>query len=160
MQRNFMGYTTRAGFDLLAFGVSAISRVGRDFAQNVKTTDEYIQTVESGRLPVCHGMRLSDDDVLRESVIQSLMCYGEVDVAKVEAEHGVDLLATRGTRAGLEELEGDGLIEWSDRRLIVTPVGRYFIRNIAMVFDPYLSKAPEATSPEGRPVQIRFSRTV
>lgn len=159
MQRNFMGYTTRAGFDLLAFGVSAISRVGRDFAQNLKTTEEYAAAVAAGRLPICHGMRLSDDDLLRERVIQSVMCYGEVSLDRVHRESGLDLLETKRTRAALKELKDDGLVECDGRTLRVTPLGRYFLRNIAMVFDAYLDRPAVAVEGE-RPVQIRFSRTV
>lgn len=159
MQRNFMGYTTRAGCDLLAFGVSAISRVGRDFAQNAKTTEDYAQAVESGVLPVCHGMRLSDDDLLRERAIQTLMCYGRLDLEEIKRDHRVDLIATERARAALADLEADGLVAWEGGTLIVTPLGRYFVRNIAMVFDAYLGRPP-ASDPDGKPVQIRFSRTV
>lgn len=157
MQRNFMGYTTRAGCDLLAFGVSAISRVGRDFAQNAKTTEEYAAAVERGELPICHGMRLSDEDVVRESVIQQIMCYGRVDLDV--AGSGLDLLASDRAAAVLRELIGDGLVTLRGRVLDVTPLGRYFVRNIAMVFDGYLGRPPAAAG-EGRPVQVRFSKTV
>jgi oxygen-independent coproporphyrinogen-3 oxidase len=159
MQRNFMGYTTRSGCDLLAFGVSAISRAGRDFAQNAKTTEEYAATVQAGTLPVCHGMSLSDDDMIRERAIQSLMCYDRLDLAEVEREHGVDLAAGDRAAGALSQLREDGLIEWRGRTLLVTPRGRYFVRNIAMVFDAYLGRPP-VYGGSGAPVQVRFSRTV
>src|SRR5439155_282522 len=38
LRRNFQGYSTKAGSDLYAMGVSAISRVGRAFAQNFRDT--------------------------------------------------------------------------------------------------------------------------
>ena len=163
MQRNFMGYTTRAGSDLLAFGVSSISRVGRDFAQNVKTTDEYEQSVEGGAIPIERGMRLSDDDLLRESVIQGLMCYGRIDFAAVEARHGVDLLAGDKARRQLDELATDGLIDWQEKQLRITDLGRYFLRNVAMVFDAYPGQVPppESDAPAAsKPTELRFSRTV
>jgi oxygen-independent coproporphyrinogen-3 oxidase len=164
MQRNFMGYTTRAGSDLLAFGVSSISRVGRDFAQNVKTTADYERIMDTdGALPIERGLRLSDDDLLRESLIQRLMCYGQVDFAALETEHGVDLLGDERTARKLDELLGDGLIDLTDRRLRITDLGRFFLRNIAMVFDAYLGKPSSEAPSNGRddkPVQLRFSRTV
>jgi oxygen-independent coproporphyrinogen-3 oxidase len=165
MQRNFMGYTTRAGRDLLAFGVSAISRVGRDFAQNDKETGGYSRAARAGKLPVRHGMRLSDEDLMRESVIQSLMCYGSADLDRVQREHGVDLLAGAAAQKSLAELEGDGLVEWGGqyggRQLRVTVLGRYFVRNIAMMFDGYLGKAPSVVAESGgQVVQVRFSKTV
>ena len=39
LQRNFQGYHTHVGADLLGFGVSAISQVGRAYSQSVKTLD-------------------------------------------------------------------------------------------------------------------------
>jgi oxygen-independent coproporphyrinogen-3 oxidase len=162
MQRNFMGYTTRAGCDLLAFGPSAISRVGRDFAQNVKKLEEYEGLVDGGRLPIERGMRLSDDDLLREHVIQSIMCYGRVDFESTRLLFGADLLENETIRRGLDAVQADGLIEWKNagRLLEVTPLGRFFLRNIAMNFDAYLGKSTGHTTIKGTPVALRFSRTV
>ena len=53
-----------------------------------------------------------------------------------------------GLLLGLGEL---GLVRVQDRRIDVTPLGRFFIRNICMVFDPYLKKAGDKPT---------FSRTV
>jgi oxygen-independent coproporphyrinogen-3 oxidase len=101
-------------------------------------------------------MRLSDDDLLREGVIQSLMCYGRVDFVPI----GAGLLAGDHVRRQLDGLAADGLIEWDDSSLRVTEPGRYFLRNIAMVFDAYLDRPPLVESPRDRPVQLRFSTTV
>jgi oxygen-independent coproporphyrinogen-3 oxidase len=162
MQRNFMGYTTRAGCDLLAFGPSAISRVGRDFAQNVKGLEDYENRVDSGRLPIERGMRLSDDDLLREHVIQTIMCYGRVDFDKVRSMFSADLLESEAVRTGLEALENDGLISWTGtgRAMKVTPRGGFFLRNIAMIFDAYLGKPTGHVVIKGAPVQLKFSKTV
>jgi oxygen-independent coproporphyrinogen-3 oxidase len=162
MQRNFMGYTTRAGCDLLAFGPSAISRVGRDFAQNVKGLEDYENHVDAGSLPIERGMRLSDDDLLREYVIQSVMCYGRVDFDKARAMFSVDLLEDAKVRAGLAAVEADGLIYWNGtgRTLKVTPFGRFFLRNIAMHFDAYLGKSTGHVMIKGAPVELKFSKTV
>ncbi len=160
MQRNFMGYTTRAGSDLLAFGPSAISRVGRDFAQNTKSLEAYETSVDGGHLPIERGMRLSDDDLLREHVIQAIMCYGSVDFDKTLATFGTDLLEGDSVKRSLEAVEADGLIEWSGRTLTVTALGRFFLRNIAMSFDAYLGKPAGHTMIKGAPVALKFSKTV
>jgi oxygen-independent coproporphyrinogen III oxidase len=159
LRRNFMGYTTHAGDDMLGFGVSSIGRVGRDFAQTIKTTGEYEDALEAGRLPIERGLRLSNEDLAREWVIQSIMCYGEVDLGEAESR-GVDALGDSGVRARLQELEGDGLVEWSGRTLRVTVRGRYFLRNVAMVFDAYLGRAAVLPAVNRQSVELRFSRTV
>ena len=38
----------------------------------------------------------------------------------------------------LEEFQKDGLLEWDELRVKLTPQGRYFIRNICSAFDLYL----------------------
>ncbi len=50
----------------------------------------------------------------------------------------------------LADLEEDGLLQRTRSRLIVTELGRLFIRNIAMRFDAYLPAAKER----------RFSKTI
>lgn len=160
MQRNFMGYTTRAGRDLLAFGVSAISRVGRDFAQNHKTLDVYHANLSAGHLPIERGLHLSEDDLLREEIIQQIMCYGRVDVGRLCADHGQnDIGQGPSVQARLEPLIQDGLIEWENGVLAVNDLGRYFLRNIAMVFDAYLSQ-PTDPAQTGVGRVVRFSQTV
>jgi oxygen-independent coproporphyrinogen III oxidase len=159
MQRNFMGYTTRAGRDLLSLGVSSISRIGRDFAQNCKTTEEYEQALELGMLPIERGLRLSDDDLAREAAIQGLMCYGRIDFEATRRDWGLDLLEREGVPERLAALVGDGLIQWDRQQLTATPLGRFFLRNIATVFDAYLGR-PVREEVRGRPVEIRFSNTV
>jgi oxygen-independent coproporphyrinogen-3 oxidase len=159
LQRNFMGYTTRAGRDLMAFGVSSISRVGRDFAQNAKTTEAHRAAVRAGRLPIERGMRLSDEDLAREAAIQSLMCYGSVDLAAVRGRTGLDLLSGPAVAERLESLRADGLVEWDHDTLSATELGRFFLRNIAMVFDAYLGR-PVLEDVRGKTVQVRFSNSV
>ncbi|RME25665.1 MAG: oxygen-independent coproporphyrinogen III oxidase, partial [Deltaproteobacteria bacterium] len=51
LRRNFMGYTTGRGLDLLAFGASGISSIGTSYAQNHKGLDDYSADVSAGRLP-------------------------------------------------------------------------------------------------------------
>ena len=46
----------------------------------------------------------------------------------------------------LKELEGfasDGLLEIRPDRIVLTSLGRVFMRNIAMVFDTYLRNTPK-----------------
>ena len=38
----------------------------------------------------------------------------------------------------LQEMVGDGLVDWDGRRVTVTQAGRPFVRSIAAAFDTYL----------------------
>ncbi len=65
LHRNFQGYSTRPDCDLIALGVSAISRVGPTYSQNAKTLPEYYAALRQGRLPVVRGLALTPDDLVR-----------------------------------------------------------------------------------------------
>ncbi len=84
LYRNFQGYSTNAGADLYAMGITAISQLERVYAQNYKTEKEYYKSIDEGQLPVTKGYRLNDDDILRRYVIMRIMCDFELDITSVE----------------------------------------------------------------------------
>ena len=144
LYRNFQGYTTKAQADLVGIGVTSISMVGDVYAQNEKNLPDYQTKVLSGQIPTHRGYRLSKDDQIRRSVITRIMCDLEVDRVHVLDPFGEDF--DRYFASELEELEGyahDGLLEMQKDRILLTPLGRIFMRNIAMVFDVYLKTAPK-----------------
>lgn len=151
LQRNFQGYSTQAELDLVALGVSGIGLIGDAYAQNTRILDQYSELIDAGRLPVVRGARLSGDDRLRRALIQAIMCQGRVDIPALERAHGItfnDYFAAELTR--LLPLAEDGLLSIASDALEVSPRGRLFLRNIAMVFDAYLN----ATEPG------RFSKAI
>jgi oxygen-independent coproporphyrinogen III oxidase len=140
LQRNFMGYTTHARCDLLGLGVSAISRLGNCYGQNLRDLRSWERAVDSQRPALWRGFALSADDRVRASVIEQLMCHGRIDIAAIEAEHGIDFSDYfADALRGLDPMLADGLITRSAQSIIVTGVGRVLLRNIAMCFDRYLA---------------------
>lgn len=146
LHRDFMGYTTRRAPHLLAFGMSAIGDVAGRFVQNVPRTGEYQRVLDAGEFPVERGHRLSDDDWRRRHAILNLMC-------NLELPHHLVPPPEKESHARLRPLVEDGLITVRLDRYEVTPIGRYFLRNVAMALDAYLPLQLAAA----RPV---FSRTV
>ena len=96
LHRNFMGYTTHDGCDLVGLGVSAISHFGDAYSQNFRELPAWELAVSEGRLPVWRGLALAADDVLRADVIEGLMCQGEIDVARIEHDYGIDFASYFG----------------------------------------------------------------
>jgi oxygen-independent coproporphyrinogen-3 oxidase len=144
LHRNFQGYSTHADCDLLAFGISAIGRIGPTYSQNVRTLDEYYERLDRNVVPVFRGIELTADDLLRRDVIQQLMCHFELDFAAVERAHGIDFARTFATELELlRPLAADGLVEVEPARLRVTPRGRMLVRTVAMTFDRHLREAQE-----------------
>lgn len=139
LHRNFQGYSTYADADLLAFGVSAISKVGPTYSQNFRTLDDYYDCLDRGVLPIMRGLELTADDLLRRSIIQALMCHFELSIESIEIAHLIDFNAYFSHElASLRDMQQAGLLEIEDRWITVLPRGRMLVRAIAMVFDRYL----------------------
>jgi oxygen-independent coproporphyrinogen-3 oxidase len=152
LHRNFQGYSTKPDCDLLAFGISAIGKVGASYVQNVRTLDEYYARLDGQALPVLRGFELDADDLIRRDVIGRLMCDFELDFAAVEARHGIrfgDYFAA--DLAALAPLAEDGLADVDATGIKVTPRGRLLVRTVAMQFDRYLREARE---------RARYSRVI
>ena len=156
LQRNFMGYTTHAGCDLIGLGVSAISHIGESYSQNFRELKKWESALAAGRLPLWRGLTLSADDRIRAEVIGQLMCQGAIDMRAIEARHGIDFAAYFDQAlARLRSHLADGLIVVADGRITATGSGRLLLRSIAMCFDAYLAAPATAEAP--RPA---FSRVV
>lgn len=152
LHRNFQGYSTYAECDLLAFGVSAISKVAACYSQNTRTLDEYYDALDRGLLPVLRGLELTADDLLRRSIIQALMCHFEVSLESIEIAHLIDFQSYFSAEiADLEDMEKAGLLTIDDKWISVLPRGRMLVRAIAMVFDRYLRADRQRT---------RYSRVI
>ena len=152
LYRNFQGYSTNAGADLYAMGITSISQFGNIYAQNEKKEKEYFAALDKGILPTVKGCRLNPDDVLRRKVITRLMCDFELDFKAIEDEFSIDFESYfRWGLGNLKVMGDDQLIRIEDRKLHVTDMGRFLIRNIAMNFDGYLERKED---------QARYSRTV
>lgn len=152
LHRNFQGYTTKAGTDLIGMGVSAIGAVGNVFVQNRRELAAYRSAVLSEGAATFRGFRLSADDRLRREVIGNLLCHGVIVIAEIESAFGIDFrdyFADSLDR--LAPCVEDGLVLISDTEVRATALGRVFLRNLAMRFDAYL------TDPADRPT---FSRTL
>ena len=151
LHRNFQGYTTKGGADLIGIGLTSIGEGQRYYAQNFKDMDEYEKALDSGVLPYCKGIYLNDDDLIRKAVIMSLMSNFALDIKAVEAKF--DIKFFEYFKEDLEELENlSEFVTVTPEKISVNETGTLIIRNIAMCFDAYLKKIPENLR--------RFSKTV
>jgi oxygen-independent coproporphyrinogen III oxidase len=139
LHRNFQGYTTKAGADLYGMGVSAISAIGEAYAQNRREVPAYQAAVGSRGIATMRGYRLSEDDRLRRSVIGRLLCHTVIVKSEVEREFAIAFDEYFAAELGrLKEFAAEGLVTLTATEIRVAPLGRIFIRNLAMTFDRYL----------------------
>lgn len=154
LNRNFQGYTTMAGVDILAFGASSISQFANAYMQNVKDENLYVELVDAGQAPYEKGIVLTPDDVLRRDVIMQILCTGVLDKQDVEQRYKISFDEYFEEALGkTHELQCDGLVEVASQKLVVTPLGRMFVRNLAMLFDARLDGVAQGAKPQ-------YSRTV
>ncbi|MCU0549000.1 MAG: oxygen-independent coproporphyrinogen III oxidase [Leptolyngbya sp. Prado105] len=145
LHRNFQGYTTKPESDLLGFGMTSISMLQDVYLQNHKRLKDFYKSIDEKQLPIEKGVLLSQDDLIRRTVIMELMCQFQLSASDLEAKYHLgfdrdfnDYFAPELPH--LDLLEADGLIKrWSDG-IEVTPIGRLLIRNIVSVFDTYLGE--------------------
>lgn len=142
LQRNFQGYSTRAGVEICGFGISSISQGATGFRQNVKDLESYRVCLEKDRLPIVKGYELTEEDRLRGDVIMRLMCDLSLDYGAMSEKWEIDFAAHfSDALERLKEPAEDGLLVWTERGFAVTERGRLFIRNLALCFDAYLQPA-------------------
>ncbi len=136
LHRNFMGYTTQRTAMLLGLGVSSISDAGIAFAQNEKTLHDYYAIINKNELPVQRGYFLSEEDSAFRKYILDISCQGKTVFLK---EHLPEL--KKYSFPELKKLASDGLLLWDEHGLVVTELGRHFIRNICKAFDLHLQRS-------------------
>ncbi|GAA3980719.1 oxygen-independent coproporphyrinogen III oxidase [Comamonas faecalis] len=139
LHRNFQGYSTQPDCDLIALGVSAIGRVGATYSQNAKVLEDYYDAINRGRIPIARGLALTRDDLMRRAAIMALMCQGELLYEPFAQSWLVDVpqyFAAELER--LKDMEQQGLVCLKPEGVQVTPMGWFFVRGVAMVFDRYL----------------------
>lgn len=152
LQRNFQGYSTEAQTDLIGFGVSAISQLDSLYLQNEKELGSYYEQIKRGEPAVAKTLILHDEDRLRREVIMEVMCRNELDYDAIETHWDISFLEHfEEELEQLDPMEKDGLLVRRERALELTSLGRYFLRNMAMVFDAYRKVGTSTNA---------FSRTV
>lgn len=132
LHRNFMGYTTNNTSLLIGLGMSAISDSWFAYAQNEKDLKKYLTRIERNEYAWEKGHLLSKEDLEIKQHIIALMCQFETTIA-LESNLEFEPIANQ-----LSPMIEDGLVELNGRKVTVTERGKPFVRNVCMVFDPYL----------------------
>lgn len=140
LRRNFQGYTDDTADVLIGLGASAISRFPQGFAQNHSTSSKYSGAVDAGRLATVRGYVMSDEDQLRATMIEDLMCRFTLDFKELSDRFGVSIDSIKGRVATAVDRFGD-YIEVKDNHLKITQSARLIARLVASELDTF--KMPE-----------------
>jgi oxygen-independent coproporphyrinogen-3 oxidase len=141
LHRNFQGYTTKGGANLIGIGLTSIGGGSNYYAQNSKNMSLYEEAIDAGRLPFEKGVELSSDDKIRKAVIMELMANFSIDIPRVEREFDINFAEYfSDALENLQEFADGDLVTITEEKISVSPTGTLLIRNIAMPFDAYMNK--------------------
>ncbi len=139
LHRNFQGYTTKGGADLIGVGLTSIGEGVDSYNQNFKDMPSYEAAIDAQKLPFERGVVLHKDDQIRQFVIMELMSNFKLDIKRFEKLFEIEF-ATYFADA-IEELQvfaDDDLIVIDETKIECSQTGTLLIRNIAMAFDAYM----------------------
>lgn len=149
--RNFMGYAPQVGEHMVSMGPSAISNIGNVYHQNHKNLNQWTQSINDGHFAMSKGIKCSHDDLLRRWVIHNLMSQFKLKWTDFQSKWNED--GNTYFRDEIKELSIEipyGTVLIDDDGIVVTDIGKRFIRNLVMPFDRYLKNIPKS----------KFSQTV
>jgi len=141
LNRNFQGYTTKGGSQLIGIGLTSIGEGNGYYAQNFKDMKSYEESIDRGELPLSKGIFLTDDDKIRKAVIMELMSNFKLDIKRFEDRFKVSFQDY--FKEELPELKpfiNDELLTFDDNHIEVSETGVMLIRNISMIFDGHMKK--------------------
>ncbi|MHA2099034.1 MAG: oxygen-independent coproporphyrinogen III oxidase [Candidatus Kariarchaeaceae archaeon] len=138
LRRNFMGFTTKAGTDMIAFGYSGISELQNCYSQNSKDMNEYEKLISKYGVATIKGHRMSNEDIMRKQVIMDWLCQHEIDYSTLQDNHGGDakkfIQISESLFPDFQEID---FVEMTDNGWKATTTGKLFARVIASSFDEY-----------------------
>lgn len=139
LHRNFQGYSTRGGRDLVGVGPSAIGSVQDCFIQNAPRIADWQSLVLAGTPAFQRGFVREEDDCMRAQIIQDVMCRARVDLDRIARRWGLDPeLAFADELHRLDALADRELVRLRGFAVEATEQGLLALRQIAAVFDRYL----------------------
>ena len=141
LHRNFQGYTTKGGADLIGVGLTSIGEGVDSYNQNFKDMKLYEAAIEEGKLPFERGVVLSEDDLIRQFVIMELMSNFKLDIKRFEKLYNVNFKEYFADAIeALKPFAEEELLVMDDEKIECSETGTLLIRNICMPFDAYMKK--------------------
>jgi len=166
LYRNFMGYTIMPTEDFIGFGLTSIGFIQNHYFQNIKDIRQYYNAVTIGQHPIIREKVLNQDDIIRQYVINSLMCKFKLDTKELEERFQINFNEYfKDEKDHLQFCVDEDLLHVETNSNIstanatktnptiytVTDLGKLFVRNICMGVDAYYN--PSDT-------KQKFSKTI
>lgn len=133
------GHQTGGRVNFIAVGSSAKGNLGDEYySQSFYDLPSYKKYLDNGLFPTFRGMKLTQDDKIRQHATQQLRSYFRLDFKEFERNFKINPKEYFSTEIEfLSEMIEDGLVNLSDIGIEMTELGKDFSQNISNVFDKY-----------------------
>ena len=133
------GHQTGGRVNFIAVGSSSLSNLGNDYyVQNFYDLPSYRKSLDKNMLPCFRGMKLLEDDKIRQHATQQIRSYFKLDFENFKEQFNVDLTEYFSKEIKyLDDMIKDGLVEVSKDGILLTEIGRDFTQVIMNIFDKY-----------------------
>ncbi len=133
------GHQPGGRVNFIAVGSSSMSNLGNDYyVQNFYDIPSYKKALDQNLLPCFRGMKLSEDDKIRQHATQQIRSYFKIDYKNFQKQFSINFLDYFSEEITyLKEMTEDGLLEFTDYGINLTEIGKDFVQNIMNVFDKY-----------------------
>jgi oxygen-independent coproporphyrinogen-3 oxidase len=141
LHRNFQGYTTKGGADLIGIGLTSIGETEDAYIQNYKDLKNYEKAIDEGHLATFRGIILNEEDKIRKRIIMEMMANFSFDIKRFEKDTNINFFEKfKNEVKELQEFVDAGLVTINDEKIEVNKTGAMLIRNIVLPFDEYFKK--------------------
>tara|TARA_Y100000590_G_scaffold426396_1_gene535441 strand:+ start:1571 stop:2920 length:1350 start_codon:yes stop_codon:yes gene_type:complete len=140
LHRNFQGYTTDSNDTMLSVGSTSIAQTATSYMQNAHDLPSYRKFLDEGKLPITRFIQLNQDDIIRRDVIETLLCYYQVDLNQIEKKYSLEEGYFDKELDLLSQYQQDDIIGIHNNVLIIKPECKILVRIIASYFDDYLAR--------------------
>ena len=133
------GHQPGGRVNFIAVGSSSMSNLGNDYyVQNFYDISSYKKALDKNLLPSFRGMKLSEDDKIRQHATQQIRSYFKIDFKNFKKQFNIDFREHFSKEIKyLNDFAKDGLVEILDNSILLNEIGRDFVQNIMNVFDRY-----------------------
>ena len=133
------GTQTGGRVNFVGVGSSTKGNLGDEhYSQNFYDISSYKKCLDNGLFPVFRGMKLSQDDKIRQHATQQLRTYWKIDYEDFKKRFDINCKEYfKKEIDSLDEMVKDGLVIVSNNCIEITNVGKDFAQFITNRFDVY-----------------------
>ena len=133
------GHQPGGRVNFIGVGSSSMSNLGNDYYfQNFYDLPSYKKALDKQLFPSFRGMKLSEDDKIRQHATQQIRSYFNLDYKNFKDKFNINFPEYFDEEIkNLSEHEKDGLVEIKDDCILLTEVGIDFSQVIMNIFDKY-----------------------